>query len=376
MNRLSLYLFRQLLTAFLFATAAVSFVVLFTQSFRILSLVIDNSSTLWIFFQLMALSVPTFLPLVLPLGLGVAVIFVYNKLAIDSELVVMRAAGISPLRQAKPALILAGTVTVVCLVLTLWLTPAANRDLVALQYRVRDGYAVFLARPGNFNDITDGLTFYARKRGAEGALEGILIHDVRRAEAPVTIMANTGQVMDNNGQPQIVIFNGRRQEMNIETGKLSELAFDQYVLDLNALRSASIPRLPDPREQTVGELLNPTDEMVRARASREHLLTELHQRLASPLLALSFTFVGLAAILAGEFNRRGMGKRILIAAIVIIAAQAGFMSMGGVVVKNIWLASLLYLLPLAPIPFCLGLINNETLRQPSSVSSPVKAALS
>src|SRR5580698_9289714 len=99
-GRLNLYLLRQLIVAFLFAAVAVTFVILFTQSFRMLSLVIDNSSTMFFFVRLMALSVPTFLPLVLPLGLGVAVLFVYHKLAVDSELVVMRAAGISPMRQA------------------------------------------------------------------------------------------------------------------------------------------------------------------------------------------------------------------------------------------------------------------------------------
>src|ERR1700733_1455493 len=121
MNRLGFYLFRQLAIAFVFASVAVAFVILFTQSFRILSLVIDNSSTILVFLQLMGLSVPTFLPLVLPLGLGVAVVFVYHKLAIDSELVVMRAAGISPVRQARPAMVLTGIVMIICFVLTLWI---------------------------------------------------------------------------------------------------------------------------------------------------------------------------------------------------------------------------------------------------------------
>src|ERR1700759_1842469 len=120
MNRLSFYVFRQLVIAFVFAASAVTFVVLFTQSFRLLTLVIDNSSTMWFFFRLMALSVPTFLPLVLPLGLGVAVLFVYHRLAIDSELVVMRAVGVSPMRQARPALMLAALVMLVCYVMTLW----------------------------------------------------------------------------------------------------------------------------------------------------------------------------------------------------------------------------------------------------------------
>jgi lipopolysaccharide export system permease protein len=215
MRRLGFYLFRQHVTAFLFATAAVSMVVLFTQLFRLLSLVIDNSATLFIFFDLLALSVPTFLPLVLPLALGIATLFTYHKLAVDSELVVMRAAGLSPMRLAAPAFLLTAIITIVCFILTLWVTPAANRNLVSLQYKVRDSYAVFLSHPGVFNDITDGLTFYARRRGSGGALEGILIHDVRAAQAPVTIMADTGQVMDNGGQPQIVVFKGERQEWTL-----------------------------------------------------------------------------------------------------------------------------------------------------------------
>jgi lipopolysaccharide export system permease protein len=375
MDRLSLYLFRQLMTAFIFAATAVAFVILFTQSFRMLSLVIDNSSTLWIFFELMGLSVPTFLPLVLPLGLGVATIFVYNKLAIDSELVVMRAAGISPMRQAMPALVMGSIIFAVCLVLTLWITPAANRNLVALQYKIRDSYAVFLSRPGNFNDITDGLTFYAHRRDSGGALEGILIHDVRKPEAPVTIMANTGQVVTNDEQPSIIIFNGRRQELDVKTGKLSELAFDQYVLDLNALRSASGPRLADPREQTIWELLNPTTEMVNARASREHLMAELNQRFASPFLALAFTLIGLAAILAGEFNRRGMGKRILIAGLAIIALQAGFMSVNSLIARHMDFAFTLYLVSLVPMLLGFSFINSEYIRlRPFPVSKKARSS--
>ena len=193
MRRISPLSLPQLATAFLFAAVTVTFVILFTQSFRLLSLVISNSA-----------STDDLLPasgahraglscrLVLPLAMGVGVLFVYHKLAVDSELVVMRAAGISPLR-LSPNLPLCwlALVMIVCYILTLFISPVANRALVELQYKVRDSYAVFLSRPGNFNDITEGLTFYARKRGSQGELEGILIHDVRQPQMPVTIMADT-----------------------------------------------------------------------------------------------------------------------------------------------------------------------------------------
>ncbi|MFY9287628.1 MAG: LptF/LptG family permease [Alphaproteobacteria bacterium] len=367
MQRISFYIFRQLMIALIFAAAAVSFVVLFTQSFRLLSLVIDNSSTLWIFLELMLLAVPTFMPLVLPLSVGLATIFIYNKLAVDSELVIMRAAGMSPMRLALPAILVGTIVMVACYMCTLYLTPAANRAMVAVQYEVRNNYAVFLSRPGNFNDITAGLTFYAQKRNGQ-ALEGILIHDVRIPKAPITLMAKTGQVIEKDGGPQIVVFNGKRQEMDVTTGRLNELAFDQYVLDLNALRSAESSRLPDPREQTAFELLNPSDDMLKMRASRERLIAELHQRLASPLLALSFTLIGLAAMLFGQFSRRGMGKRIVLGAAIIIAVEASFMSMNGIIAKHYWMAFALYFIPLIPIPIALAFINSEYLRARTSPS--------
>lgn len=368
MRHLGLYLFRQLTSAFLFAGTAVTFVVLFTQLFRLLSLVIDNSATMWVFFRMLSLSIPTFLPLVLPLGLGIATLFIYHKLAIDSELVVMSSAGISPFRLAKPALVLGVIVCFVCFILTLWITPQANRDLINLQYKVRDSYAVFLSRPGSFNDITDGLTFYAHRRGSGGALEGILIHDVRHPEVPITIMAENGQVTDNNGQPQIVVFNGRRQEMDLSTGKLSELVFEQYVLDLDALRAAAAPRAPDPREQTIGELINPSAELTSQQGSHEHLLAELNQRLASPLLTLCYVMIGLTAILAGEFNRRGMSKRILIASLAIIIVQAIFMSLNSAIVRHPWFAVALYLTALLPAFICFLLLTSENFK--AAVLSP------
>jgi lipopolysaccharide export system permease protein len=141
------------------------------------------------------------------------------------------------------------------------------------------------------------------------------------------------------------------------------LAFEQYVLDLNALRNSSVQRLPDPREQTVFELIYPNADMLRLRTTYEHLMAELNQRLASPLLALSFTIIGLATILAGEFNRRGMSKRILTATTAIITIQAGFMSMGGVITKHIWLAFLLYLVALVPALVSFSLLDTAAMRR-------------
>jgi lipopolysaccharide export system permease protein len=357
MNRLNLYIFREALTAFLFACVAVTFVVLFTQSFRLLSFVIDNSATGLIFLQLMGLLMPTFLPVVVPLSLGISILFIYHKMAVDSEIVVMRSAGLSPLRLAMPALALAAFVTVLCLALTTWITPAANRQLVELQYRVRDNFSIYLVRPGAFNDLAEGLTFYVRARGQEGELQDILVHDVRRPGSPVTIMADRGQFAMVNNEPQIMVFKGKRQEFNRETGHLQQLDFDRYVLDLKLLRTGTSKRLPDPREQTMAELWNPPADPALRRRSLEQTRAEFHQRLASPLLAFGFTLIGLSAVLAGEFNRRGMAKRLVLAAAAIIALQVAMLSLTSLIARNTWLIPFLYLTALLPFPLSAAVLG-------------------
>jgi lipopolysaccharide export system permease protein len=359
MTRIDSYLLKLLLTAFLFAGGAVTFVVLFTQSFRLLSFVIDNSATMLIFFQLMALMIPTFLPLILPLSLAIAVLFIYNKLSVDSELVVMSASGLAPMSLARPALMLAGAATLIGFLLTTWITPAANRQLVALQYQVRDNFSVFLIKPGAFNDLADGLTFYVRTRGNHGELEDILVHDIRHPDKPVTIMAKTGLFTVIDNQPQIVVFKGKRQELDRATGRLGVLAFDRYALDLQLLRSAKATRLPDPREQTMAQLLDPPKDSTRRRTSLDHIRAELHQRLAAPLLSLAYALIGLTVILAGDFNRRGMGRKIALASIAIVALQGLMLGLGSLAGKQAALAPLLYLAVLFPVPFCLMILRGR-----------------
>ncbi len=363
MNRIfTLYLLRQIATAFVFATGGVTFVVLFTQSFRLLSLVIENSSTMLIFFELMLLSALTFLPLIMPLGLGVAIVFVYNRLAADSELIVMRTSGMSPWGLIAPAAFLSFLVIVSCAALTLWLTPAASRHLVSMQYQMRESYAIFLSRPGSFNDLADGLTFYANKRGPNSSLQGILIHDVRHPERVVTTMAATGQLVDTDGEPHMIIFNGRRQEFDKTTNRLSELAFDQYVLDLSLLRNTTKQRFPDPRELGVSRLLDPPPDLVRARGPLSRFKGELHTRLATPLLSFSYAMIALASILVGAFNRRGMAGRIVTGALTMIVMQTAFMTLGGVVARDSRLAFALYMIALVPGLIAGGLLSLDMLR--------------
>ncbi len=304
--------------------------------------------------------VPTFLPLIVPISFGIAVLFIYHKFAVDSELVVMRAAGLSPLRMAFPALFLGVLIVFMGYGLTLWITPAANRSLVNLQYRVRDDYSTYMIKPGTFNDLAEGLTFYARRRTSGGGMADILVHDVRDSAFPVTIMAQSGQMTFEDGVPQVVVFNGRRQELSVETGRLQELGFNRYVLDLHLLKNDGPARAPAPREMTLTNLWKALYGHEHSFYSKGKIRAELHQRLGGPLLAFSFALIAVTVILVGDFNRRGMTQRVLVAGGAIVVVQAVMIGLVSQLAKQAWLVPVLYLVVLAPVPICFSLLDMKS----------------
>src|SRR3546814_20163483 len=93
MNRISLYVFRHLTVATAIATLVLTFAIWLPQSLRLIELIVDGQAPMPIFFQMLALRLPNFLVVVLPVAIVTAVLFIYNPLLTDPELVFCRAAG-------------------------------------------------------------------------------------------------------------------------------------------------------------------------------------------------------------------------------------------------------------------------------------------
>src|ERR1700704_7173985 len=107
MTSLGRYILRQCLSVTLFVTAALSAAVWLAQSLRLVDLIVNRGLAAEVFLYLAMLILPRFIDIVLPIGAFIAVLFVFNKLTSESELVVMRSAGLGPLALARPVFILA-----------------------------------------------------------------------------------------------------------------------------------------------------------------------------------------------------------------------------------------------------------------------------
>ncbi|HVY12533.1 MAG TPA: LptF/LptG family permease [Alphaproteobacteria bacterium] len=364
MTRLHRYLFFQFLSAVAFACLAITIVVWFSQAIRMMSLVINNGGSLMSFLALMVLLLPTFMPLLLPVSLAVGVMFVFHRLITESELVVMRAAGMSPMDITKPALALAAMIAGLGYFLTVIVAPVANHEFVRLQYEIRSDLSMLMLHTGSFNDVSKGLTFYARDRGSNGDLRGILIHDTRKAGHPTTIMANSGELVHAPEGPRILVHHGMRQEIDSATGQLSQLSFEGYMVDLSSIGGSFDQRWIEPRERSMLQLIaKPTNQPDTA--NRQRFLSEFHMRLTLPFLAFTFTLVVCVVALTGNFDRRGMLLRVIIGALAISAIEAGLLTAVNLMAKQGWMVVVLYAVVFAPVPFLYQRLMQDGLRRPT-----------
>ncbi len=340
-------MFRQLLVALVASSGGLVALIWLTQSLRFVELVVNRGLTFEVFLQLTSLLIPSFVAVILPITTFVVVQFVYQRLVGDRELTVMRAAGLSPLMLARPALALSALVMVACFVLNLYIVPTSLTAFREFQFEIRNRIVAFLLQEGVFTPVSDDMTVYVRKRDTDGTLHGILVDDARQPNSHATILAERGRLVESAGVPQVLLINGSRQELDRQNGRLDVLTFAENTIDLAQEGKGEEARLRDPTEMTLSELLNPPPGALGERDLGKAVV-EAHRRLAGPFTAVSFALVGLVAVLTGSFRRHGGILRPLFGVLAVVALLALGLAVGNLASRDVRLVPLIWVQAIAP----------------------------
>ncbi len=342
MNKiLNLYLFRQLSFSSIGITLALTAAIWLTQSLRFLDLIINRGITLGTFIKFIFLLLPDLISIILPIGTLIGVLFVFNRLYVESEWVAFKALGLSHIRIALPAIFFGMLVVAFLYSINLYFLPLSFQKFKDLEHSFRKTTTSMIIQPGEFNTLR-GITFYARQRQANGILKGILIHDARDKEKEVTITAEQGILLETPEGARFVLVKGNRQGHDPKTGKPNLLSFNQYTLDVAPSDPDIKERHRKPHERFLDELLNPkeTEDVLFA----NKLKAEAHQRLLMPFTVLGFILISLSLFQRGEYNRRGRVKRISLAVILCVLLEAAMLGLVHLSEKLPFLTSTAYIL--------------------------------
>ncbi len=233
--------------------------------------------------QVLAFRIPGFLELLLPLGLFLGILLAFGRLYLESEMVVMRACGVSHKRLVLyalgPALLVAALVAATSLFIAPWGVAQAKQIFAQQQARSE----LELLTPGRFQSQSRGeqVTYAQGLDATDGSLQGVFIAQRNDAGQPVLLYAERAQrqILPQQGR-FLVLENGYRYDGNPGEASYSETRFGGYGVRLPEPAAALEIREADAK---------PTAELWRSDDTK--LRTHLHWRLSLPVLAFIVTLI-------------------------------------------------------------------------------------
>ena len=232
MIQIERYLFRTAITAFLSGLVVLTGVVWVTQALRQIDLITSKGQTILIFLMMTGLTLPALVAIIAPVALFAGILYTLNKLNGDSELVVMAASGVSPLRLLRPMALLSGLVFAVVAALYIQVLPWSFGAIETLTTFVHADFIANFARPGAFSQLENGFVFHFRDRTPDGALHGVFMQDMRDPAKVTTYIAEAGKTVDRDGTSYLQLSKGvllRPQS----AGDSAVVTFDDYTIDLS-----------------------------------------------------------------------------------------------------------------------------------------------
>src|SRR4051794_12868877 len=212
MGSISRYIVRTTFGAFLLVLGSLTSVIWVTHILRDIDLVTNQGQTVFVFLGVTALLVPALVLIIAPLAFMLAVAHALNKLNTDSEIIVMNAAGMSPWRIFFPFFVVALIVSTLVGAISAYIAPKCLRELRTVLTRVRADLITNIIQPGRFTSLEGGrLTFHIRERRSNGELVGIFIDDRRDVSERATILAERGQIVENETGTFLVLDQGSVQ---------------------------------------------------------------------------------------------------------------------------------------------------------------------
>ena len=362
MKKLNLYITKQIIIGFLLVSFSLLSIIWLSQSLRFLDMIASDGITISVFVKLTSLLMPRIFSILSPISLFAAVLFVYNRMLSDQELVVMKSAGISPWQLAKPSV----WVGIGLLLLNVWVmnygTPKAEIAFRNLQWKIRNNVSHLMFREGEFTNLQKdkNLTIFVTTHEDDNSVSGIIINDERDPGKRSTITAEKGVIVTTSSGPRIILINGTHQELSKNNGRFSSVNFERYSVDFG-LKNTKNNKKDSARTHTFTELINALSNKSLSPQDQKKWFVEGNKRITSPILAVVYSLLACCGILISNFNRRGQTKTIAISLTSVVLIQAIDLISGNLASKHLYWLGLMYANTIIPLILCIAILLNSNL---------------
>ncbi|HXK62507.1 MAG TPA: LPS export ABC transporter permease LptF, partial [Acidobacteriota bacterium] len=289
-SRLNRIFYREITGPCLITLLVLTFVV-FTREFgRLAEMIIRQSADTVTVIQIVVYILPSVLIFSIPFAFLIGSLIGFSRLSSDSEIIALRAGGVSIWQMIRPVIRVAALVAVITAVFTCLLLPQGNWNLRRISHELGLRPLRSEIKPRVFNEEIPNTILYVQDIDLRTAgWKGVFVHTAANGEKRI-ILAGKGDLITSE--------DGRRVQLHLEDGtiyetreatpeqdSLTRFGTQDVLLPLPEMETAfSKPKRP--KDKNIVELWN---DRGRGQGQEQRANdVELHGRISLPLAPLVF----------------------------------------------------------------------------------------
>ena len=317
----SIYILKEIVPIFLIGLMIFTVVLLMDKILKLIELVVNRGGSLYNVLMLFAFISPSFLIITIPVSVLLATLLTFGRLSSDSEVIALKASGVSLYQLFVPIFIFALGTFVLASFLVFYGLPWGNRGFKSTLFLLAQSKTDIEIKERVFSDTFSGLVIYVDRVPLQGSrLEGVIIYDEREKGKSNTIIAKEGFFVKNGPDQDIILRLStgdiHRYEPKLQT--FQKIKFDTYDLKLELSKTfLAIEKKMKDRELSVEDIREKMKEAKRKGGDTTPFEIEIHKRYAIPFTCIVFALIGVP--LGIQPRRSGRSYGFVLSLLILLA---------------------------------------------------------
>ena len=364
MGSIDRYIFKTTLASFALVLVSLTGVIWITQALRGIDLMTSQGQTILTFLGITSLVIPALILVIAPIALMIAISHTLNKLATDSEIIVMNAAGFSPFRLFRPFFFATCVVATLVIFIAAYLAPDGLRRIKQWDAEITADVLTNILQPGRFAQLDQNLTIRIRERKPGGVLGGILVDDRRDPKERFTIIADHGTVLKNENGSYLVLEDGNLERFEAGKRDPALVAFTRYAFDMSKFSNRGRDVALGIRERYLWELISPSEDDPVFKQLSGQFRAELHDRFLAPVYPFAFAVLTFAFLGSPRTTRQSRNFSIGGSILAVFGLRMAGFACSVMAVKTPAMAGVQYLMLFSSIGIGLWMIIGGVVVEP------------
>ncbi|SHO46910.1 LptF/LptG family permease [Desulfopila aestuarii] len=301
------YLATEMLAPFFAAFLIMNGVFFLVKLIPFLNFALDFGIGFADFIRLFSYMLPNMLLYTVPMAAMMGTIICFSRLSNDTEILALKAGGISIYQILPSVIIVAFTIAIATSYVSISLIAKSETSLKQLTYQLLKEKMDRGIREGQFTEALGDLVVHVGEIDrATGEWKNVWVSDMRGQKTPAVTMASSGSMVSDIRQMNVTILL-RNGSLHRPDGPNAQIVnFEKYVINI-PLQLPARAKVNEKNTYTLSELLVATQKYGPNTEKGRNMLVEFHKRLVLPFGCLIMSLLGLPLGLLAGPGKKAIG---------------------------------------------------------------------